>query len=202
MHRAVFPCFSVPLSLSRLPSQSRVPSRERVGVEPAADRAIHRRAPRHSVGRHHGGHADGLHASAQRPRLRQRVCRTLRAGLLDYTSGDATSSADQPGQFDCNDLAEPQDVVEYWAVLWNQHPNSHEPPHEAGMGLDLGVEWYRDLLRAKLVSLRIPKRLLLAYKAKSQQRDAALEEAVRQYEATRQERRGSPGAEGRKDHAG
>ena len=70
------------------------------------------------------------------------------------------------------------------------------------MGLDLGVEWYRDLLRAKLVSLRIPKRLLLAYKAKSQQRDAALEEAVRQYEATRQERRGSPGAEGRKDHTG
>jgi hypothetical protein len=120
--------------------------------------------------------------------------------LLDYTSGEATSSADQPGQFDCNDLAEPQDVVEYWAVLWNQHPNSHEPPHEAGTGLDLGVEWYRDLLRAKLVSLRIPKRLLLAYKAKAQQRDAALEEAIRQYEATRQERRGSHGAEGRKDY--
>ncbi len=30
------------------------------------------------------------------------------------------------------------------------------------MGLD--VEWYRDVLRAKLVSIRLPKRLLLAYK--------------------------------------
>lgn len=99
--------------------------------------------------------------------------------LLDYTSGEATCSPDQPGQFDCNDLEEPQDVVEYWAVLWNKHTNHHQPPHEAGLGLDLGVEWYRDLLRAKLVSLQLPKRLLVAYKEKWLKRSAELEEALR-----------------------
>ena len=40
----------------------------------------------------------------------------------------------------------------------------HAPSHEAGTGLDLDVSWYRDILRSKLVSLRIPKRLLLAYR--------------------------------------
>jgi hypothetical protein len=33
--------------------------------------------------------------------------------------------------------------------------------------LGLDVEWYRDVLRAKLVSLRLPKRLLVAYKEKA-----------------------------------
>ena len=122
---------------------------------------------------------------------------------MDYTSGNAAYTADQPEQCDCHDLAEPQDVVEYWAMLWNQYKNSHEPPHEAGMGLDLGVEWYRDILRAKLVSLRIPQRLLLAYTAKSRQHYAALEEAIRQQEgAMLHERRGSHGTEGGKRHAG
>jgi hypothetical protein len=32
--------------------------------------------------------------------------------------------------------------------------------------LDLSVGWYRDVLRAKLVSLRLPSRLLLEYKTK------------------------------------
>ncbi|HEV3085461.1 MAG TPA: hypothetical protein VGY66_37255 [Gemmataceae bacterium] len=86
--------------------------------------------------------------------------------LLDYTSGEATCSQDQPGQFDRNGLDEPQDLVEYWAVNWSKHGNSHEPPHRAGTGLDLSVGWYRDVLRAKLVSLRLPLRLLLEYKAK------------------------------------
>jgi hypothetical protein len=30
--------------------------------------------------------------------------------------------------------------------------------------LELDTAWYRDILRAKLVSMRIPKRLLLAYR--------------------------------------
>ena len=86
--------------------------------------------------------------------------------LLDYTSGEATCSEDQPGQFDRNGLDEPQDVVEYWAVEWSKHGNGHEPSHRAGTGLGLSVAWYRDILRAKLVSLRLPRRLLLEYKGK------------------------------------
>ena len=83
--------------------------------------------------------------------------------LLDYTSGEASCSQDQPGQFDRNGLDEPQDVVEYWAVYWSRHGKSHEPSHQAGSGLGLSVAWYRDVLRAKLVSLRLPRRLLLEY---------------------------------------
>ena len=67
--------------------------------------------------------------------------------LLDYTSGEASCSQDQPGQFDRNGLDEPQDVVEYWAVDWSKHGNCHEPPHRAGSGLGLSVAWYRDVLR-------------------------------------------------------
>ena len=67
--------------------------------------------------------------------------------LLDYTSGEATCSQDQPGQFDRNGLDEPQDVVEYWAVDWSKHGKYHEPPHRAGSGLGLSVAWYRDVLR-------------------------------------------------------
>jgi hypothetical protein len=98
--------------------------------------------------------------------------------LLDYTSGEATCSPDQPGRFDRNGLDEPQDVVEYWAVDWSTHGKFHEPPHRAGSGLDLSVAWYRDVLRAKLVSLRLPVRLLLEYKAKVL---AEIEESERRF---------------------
>ena len=84
--------------------------------------------------------------------------------MLDYSSGDATVTVDQPGQFDCNTLDEPQDVVEYWAKHWSVYPDAHSPSHEAGTGLGLDAAWYRDILRAKLVSLRLPKRLLIEYK--------------------------------------
>jgi hypothetical protein len=85
--------------------------------------------------------------------------------MLDYTSGEARYSEDQPpGQFDRNDLDQPQDVVEYWAETWSKTSKYHKPAQEAGTDLGLGVAWYRDVLRAKLVSLRIPKRLLLAYR--------------------------------------
>jgi hypothetical protein len=57
-------------------------------------------------------------------------------------------------------------VVEYWAVDWSKHGACHEPPHRAGSVSDLSVSWYRDVLRAKLVSRRLPVRLLLEYKAK------------------------------------
>jgi hypothetical protein len=87
--------------------------------------------------------------------------------MLDYSSGEAKFTRDQPGDFDRNGLDEPQDVVEYWAEHWSRNQNAHHPSHEAGTGLDLGVEWYRDVLRAKLVSIRLPKRLLLEYKAQS-----------------------------------
>ncbi len=86
--------------------------------------------------------------------------------LLDYTSGEAACSDDQPGSFDCNNLDEPQEVVEFWAVEWSKHGKSHEPSHLAGAGLGLNVAWYRDILRAKLVSLCLPRRLLLEYKDK------------------------------------
>jgi hypothetical protein len=84
--------------------------------------------------------------------------------MLDYSSGEASFSADQPGTFDRNDLHEAQEVVEYWAETWSRNGKFHEPAHKAGTGLDLDVEWYRDILRAKLVSIRLPKRLLVAYK--------------------------------------
>src|SRR5437660_12510618 len=54
--------------------------------------------------------------------------------LLDYTGGEATCSQDQPGRFDRNPLNEPQEVVEYWAVDWSRHGQSHEPSHQAGAG--------------------------------------------------------------------
>jgi hypothetical protein len=84
--------------------------------------------------------------------------------MLDYTSGEARSTADQPGTYDRNGLDEPQEVVEYWAETWQQNDSFHEPAHKAGTGLNLDVEWYRDVLRAKLVSIRLPRRLLVTYK--------------------------------------
>jgi hypothetical protein len=84
--------------------------------------------------------------------------------MLDYSSGEATCTQDQPGQFDRNPLDEPQDVVEYWAVEWSRNGKYHGPSHQAGSGLGLSAAWYRDVLRAKLVSLRLPRRLLLEYK--------------------------------------
>jgi hypothetical protein len=84
--------------------------------------------------------------------------------MLDYTSSEARHSEDQPGQFNRNGLDEPQEVVEYWAEQWSKNDQNHQPPHEAGTGLELDTAWYRDILRAKLVSMHIPKRLLLAYR--------------------------------------
>jgi hypothetical protein len=84
--------------------------------------------------------------------------------MLDYASGEAKFTLDQPGIFERGGLDEPQNVVEYWAERWRQNNNFHQLSHEAGTGLDLDVEWYRDILRAKLVSIRLPRRLLLAYK--------------------------------------
>ena len=83
--------------------------------------------------------------------------------MLDYFSGQAKETADQPGKFD-GDLEGPQDVVEYWAKTWAGKGKFHKPTHEAGIGLGLGPGWYRDVLRSKLVSLRLPKRLLLEYR--------------------------------------
>jgi hypothetical protein len=84
--------------------------------------------------------------------------------MLDYTSGEARFTADQPGHYDRNRLNEPQEAVEYWAVMWDQNDPAHDPAHKSGTGLNLGIEWHRDILRTKLVSLRLPKRLLDAYK--------------------------------------
>ena len=84
--------------------------------------------------------------------------------MLDYGSGEATTTLDQPGEFDRNGLDEPQDVVEYWATRWSVHSKMHRPSHEAGTGLELDSAWYRDILRAKLVSLRLPERLLIMYR--------------------------------------
>lgn len=89
--------------------------------------------------------------------------------LLDYSSGEATLTEDQPGEYDRNDLNDPQDVVEYWAEIWSKNSKFHKPAHQAGTGLGLDIVWYRDILRAKLVSMRIPKRLLTAYKDKQQE---------------------------------
>jgi hypothetical protein len=86
--------------------------------------------------------------------------------MLDYSSGEAEFTQDQPGEFDRNSLDEPQDVVEYWAERWRRNGNHHEPAQDAGTGLNLGVEWYRDVLRAKLVTLRLPKRLLVEYQTR------------------------------------
>ena len=85
--------------------------------------------------------------------VRHSCPKEIRCHLLDYTSGEATCTHDQPGEFDRNGIDEPQDVVEYWALDWSKHGNSHEPPHRAGSGLGLGAAWYRDVLRAKMVSL-------------------------------------------------
>ena len=96
--------------------------------------------------------------------------------MLDYTSGEAKFSEDQPGIFDRNDLDSPQDVVEYWAQIWSENDKFHDPSHEAGTGLGLDVDWYRDILRAKLVSLRIPKRLITAYRDKLLEENRKFEE--------------------------
>ena len=84
--------------------------------------------------------------------------------MLDYNSGDAKHSKDQAGSFSCNDLDEPQDVVEYWAERWAKNSKEHAPTEDSGTGLGLDVTWYRDVLRSKLVSIRLPKRLVVAYR--------------------------------------
>jgi hypothetical protein len=103
--------------------------------------------------------------------------------LLDYSSGEATTTPDQPGEFDRNGLDEPQDVVEYWAMSWSKNRNAHEPSHQAGIGLDLDAGWYRDILRAKLVSLRLPERLLIAYRDQVLARIQAWESEIAQQSA-------------------
>ena len=103
--------------------------------------------------------------------------------LLDYSSGEATTTLDQPGEFDRNGLDEPQDVVESWAMSWSKHSNAHTPSHEAGTGLDLDAGWYCDMLRAKLVSLRLPKRLLIAYRDQVLAGIEAWEREIRQSSA-------------------
>lgn len=98
--------------------------------------------------------------------------------MLDYTSGEAVVSQDQPGIFDRNDLDGPQDVVEYWAKSWSENDKFHHPSHESGTGLGLNPGWYRDILRAKLVSLRIPKRLLLAYREQVLEKSGRLKRGI------------------------
>ena len=95
--------------------------------------------------------------------------------MLDYSSGDSKVSTDQPGEFDCNGIDKPQEVVEHWAEVWSKNDREHLPAQAAGTGLDLSVEWYRDVLRAKLVSMRLPKRLLIEYKKKILDRNKALD---------------------------
>lgn len=82
--------------------------------------------------------------------------------MLDYW-GDSNLTRDQPGEF-TGDLEGPQDVVEYWATTWAGKEKEASPTHEAGTGLGLEPDWYRDVLRSKLVSIRIPKRLLVEYR--------------------------------------
>ena len=103
--------------------------------------------------------------------------------LLDYSSGEAATTPDQPGEFDRNGLDEPQEVVEYWAMSWSMYPNAHSPSHEAGTGLGLNAAWYRDILRAKLVSLRLPERLLIAYRDQLLARIQAWESEIGQQSA-------------------
>ena len=81
---------------------------------------------------------------------------------LDYWT-DAKVTKDQPGTF-TGDLEGPQDVVEYWATFWAGHGKEESPTHKAGTGLGLGPDWYRDVPRSKLVSIRLPKRLLVEYR--------------------------------------
>jgi hypothetical protein len=99
--------------------------------------------------------------------------------MLDYSSGEARFTADQPGTFDRAGLREPQEVVEYWAEIWSQQDKFDEPAHRAGTGLDLDVGWYRDVLRAKLVSIRLPRRLLVAYKERVLARIGELEAGLK-----------------------
>jgi hypothetical protein len=40
--------------------------------------------------------------------------------MLDYSSGEARHSLDQPGAYDRNGLDQPQEVVDYWAERWSQ----------------------------------------------------------------------------------
>lgn len=82
---------------------------------------------------------------------------------LDYFGG-AKVTLDQPGTFKSGGLREPLDVVEYWATTWVEKGSFDSPTHEAGTGLGLGPDWYRDILRSKLVSIRLPKRLLVEYR--------------------------------------
>jgi hypothetical protein len=100
--------------------------------------------------------------------------------MLDYTSGEAKHTQDQPGDFDRNDLDAPQEVVEYWAELWSRHEKVADPPHHSGTGLGLDIAWYRDVLRAKLVSLRLPKRLVVAYRDQLVARIQQLEQIIEQ----------------------
>lgn len=103
--------------------------------------------------------------------------------MLDHASGEATLTADQPGTFERGNLREPQEVVEHWAETWSRHDNFHKPAHEAGTGLDLDAGWYRDVLRAKLVSIRLPRRLLITYK---EQLLARLQELEEEFESSDQ----------------
>jgi hypothetical protein len=71
------------------------------------------------------------------------------AGFLDYF-GPPDAEEDKYSGID----GEPMDVKEDMCDLWEYKELAFD-------GLD--AEWYRDVLRAKLVTLKLPERLLLEY---------------------------------------
>ncbi len=76
--------------------------------------------------------------------------------LLDSNSPYNSCTDNQPGgPYNCNGLFEPQDIVEYICVKYANDSDSN--------GKDFSPQWHKDILRAKLVSLRIPEKLLREY---------------------------------------
>lgn len=71
------------------------------------------------------------------------------AGMLDYF-GSNDSEADQFSGIDGDKMDVREDIADVWSYRDLAAP-------------DLDAEWYRDVMRAKLISIRLPERIIKEY---------------------------------------
>ena len=85
--------------------------------------------------------------------------RELASKLITHWDSETASLLDYFGDNDGKDLytgidGEPMDIREDVMDLWE---------YKEAVGFDIPAEWYRDLLRAKLVTIALPEHLLVEY---------------------------------------
>lgn len=87
------------------------------------------------------------------------------AHLITHWSDEYEHALDYQGEAEDIGNDEYIDVVSHWAERWCQA----EWPET--LQERMSAEWYRDILRAKLLTIALPKRLLVAYRNRCRELD-------------------------------